>query len=409
MLTFNRLLRVVALTGLFLVGMALHHSVRAQTETELRSTADYAYGQTMRFQLRANNLGEIAGVTLYFRPHTAAESYVVEIPIEPGPEVEVSYALDLTQTKLPPFSSVSYWWVLENSDGATLRVPERTISYVDDQFSWQWLSKSDPEGGGAVTVQWTGEDPSLGQTAFDIVLSALGHLSPYMALDEVQPFNVFIYPSTADLGSAMRLAGQDWKPGQTYPELGVLLVTAVNPATAEEELTSGIGRELTDLLLYQALGENAARVPDWLHSGLAELAAGGPDVTATALLADGLANGKTLTFRDLCAALPTTESEVILARAQSGALLQYIIDTYGPQSVVGLITSFAGGDTCEVAFDTVLQTTPDEIEQMWRQQYQPVDSQRVQISQAIIWVTLILLGFGLAALLVWRTDGDRSR
>jgi hypothetical protein len=407
--TFARYIRLLSLCGLLLAGLIATQVVTAQSETELRSTADYTYGQVMRFRLRAGNLGDVRRATLYFRPHTATDAYAVEVPFEPAAELDLNYALDLTQTRLPPFSSVAYWWELERADGATLRVPERTLSYVDDQFSWQWISKADPEGGGVVTVQWTGEDPDRGEQAFDTVLAALDRLAPYVPLDEVRPFNVFVYPSSADVGSAMRLAGQEWQPGQTYPELGVLLVTVVNPATAEAELASGIGRELTDLLLYQALGEAYGNVPRWLRVGLADVAAGGPDARSAALLADAVADGSAPTLGALCAEYPTGDPQAAVAGAQSGAFVRTISDVYGPGSVVELITAFAGGATCDEALATVLNATPAQVTDAWRAAYQAPDPERERVSQAIIWVVLVLAGFGLAALLLWRGVPRRGK
>lgn len=395
--------RVLFLVSLALTGLTVAVPVLAQSETELRSTADYAYGQNMRFRLRASNLGEVQGVTLYFRPHTATDPYAVSIPIEPTNELDVSYTVDLTETRLPPFSTVSYWWELERVDGATFRVPERTVNYVDDQFSWQWLSKADPEGGGVVTIQWTGENPSIGEMGFDVVIESLERLSPYIPLDEVRPFNVFVYPSTADLGSAMRLAGEEWQAGHTYPELGVLLLTVVNDATAGDELASGIGRDLTDLLLYQAYGDNFQNVPQWLRNGLAEAASGGPDARATTLLADAASAGETIAVEQLCDVFPESGSAAELIHAQSGALVREISRQYGPQAVKDLLDASANGATCAGALETVLPVAPRELAAAWNLQADEADPQRGQIGQAIIWVLLVLAGFGLAWLLVWRS------
>lgn len=405
----KRLVRCLCLGVILTLLLSGLSTVGAQGETELRSTADYTYGQVMRFRLQAGNLGDVRRVTLYFRPHTAVDPYAVDIPVQPGEELDVSYALDLTQTRLPPFSTVAYWWELERADGATLRVPERSISYVDDQFSWQWLTKADPDGGGLITVQWTGDDPEMGDRAFAIVLDALDRLSPYVPLDEVRPFNVFVYPSTADVASAMRLAGQEWQVGRSHPDLGVLLVTVVNPATADSELAVGIGRELTDQLLYQALGEAYQRVPLWLRGGLAQVAAGGPNARSSALLAEAVAAGTTLTLADLCAEFPTADPQATVALAQSGAYVTVIADRYGPGAVVDLVTALAGGASCESAL-AALGTTTADVTESWRASFQPPDPQRERIGQAIVWVLLVLAGFGLAALLVWRMgSGDSAR
>lgn len=264
-----RMLRPGALSLLGVLLLLAVAPARARQEGGIvRSTGDYVYGQTMRFHLSASDIGPVQAITLYFRLGASADSFAVAIDVPSGPVIDVSYALDLTQMRLPPFIAVTYWWALER-DEDTLLVPEQIISYTDDQFNWSQLVETDEVGGGSVRVHWTGEGTAVGERARDLVFEMLPRLAPLLPVERVLPFDVYIYPSTADLGAALRLAGRGFQPGQTYPELGVVLATVVNPETADSELRPDLARGLVDLLLFQGLGQSAYRVPPWLTHGLA--------------------------------------------------------------------------------------------------------------------------------------------
>ncbi len=393
-------LSAVLLAAFLLAG--LFASAAAQdSETELRSDADYVYGQSLEFRLLARNMGPVEGVTLFFRPHAMVDSFAVQIPVENSSQVDASYTLDLTQTRLPPFSTVSYWWELERPDGDTMRVPEREISYVDDQFSWQWSTRTDPTSGGGVSAYWTGSSTDLGDRALDLVGLMLPEIGSLLPLQEVRPFNVFIYPSSADLASAMRLAGLDWLPGQSYPELGVALLTVVNETTAEQELADGLSREMTNLLMFQALGDSADRVPQWIRAGLQLGALPVPESELEAAIAAAEIDGRTFSFMTLCTEFPEEGDRVAIAQAQSESMLRFIATEYGPESAGRLITAFANGEECEAAVRTTLQLSVDELEQLWLRRGAE-EASTDSPWQAVAIGLLLLAGLGVAVLLVWR-------
>lgn len=397
----TRLTLFALVAALLLVSLAA--PARAQQGTaDLRSDADYVYGQSMRFRLRSADLGQIDRITLYFRPNTSADSFAVDIPPSDGPGIDVSYSLDLTQTRLAPFSTISYWWELERADGVQLRVPEQVINYVDDQFSWQNLSKTAEVGGGTLAVHWTGDNPAIGGGALALIEDMIPRLGAVLPLTQIIPFDTYIYPSTADLASAMRLAGLDYQPGRSYPELGALLTTAVNDSTAEEELRSGISRELTELLLYQALGDRYVAVPAWLRVGLAGIAAGQANERQQATLDAALQEGKAIPLADLCVAGPESVADPNLFYAESDSFVRHIQAQYGDQAVKDLVSATAEGSGCRTALEAALGQPLDAIEQGWQRAAMPVDEGGRSLGQGIIWLLLLVGGFGLAALLLLR-------
>jgi hypothetical protein len=352
----------------------------------------------MNFNLDAGNVGDVTAVTLFFRLGVSPDSYAVDIPITPGDQLDLSYELDLTQTRLPPFGSVTYWWTLNREVGSPLRVPEQVISYVDDQFSWQQLVTTDEQGGGSVRIHWTGENDGLGEQARALIFEMLPDAGRLIPLERIVPFDVYIYPSTADLGAALRLAGRDFAPGQTYPDLGVMLVTVVNPETAETELRRELSRGLIDLLLFQALGQFAYDVPPWLSRGLAGAVRGERDIARDDALRSALANDAAIAVADLCAGMPVEDD---LAMAQSEALVDYIIANHGETAMRNLITAFAGGDDCPAAMRRAIQLTPEQLETAWLRANSGAQGNRA-VAEIAVWLALVLAGFGLAGLLLLR-------
>lgn len=370
----------------------------------VRSSADYVYGQTMRFHLNATGIGKVEDITLFLRLGTSSDTFSVDMGMPESPGIDVGYTLDLTQTRLPPFTTITYWWEIERP-GDTLQVPEQVITYVDDQFNWSQLIETDGRGGGSIRFHWTGEGERLGELARDLVLEMLPPIGRSLPLQEVLPFDVYLYPSSSDLSAALRLAGREYSPGQTFPDLGVVLVTVVNPATAEPELRQGLSRGLVDLLLYQALGQFSYDVPPWLSRGIAGVARGVPDVTLDNALRAALSSETTLPVPELCAGQPV---DTDLAAAQSEALVAYIAQSYGDEAIRALVMAFAEGDDCPAALRRVIQLTPDQLEAAWLRSLRTGEGGR-SAAELVVWGTLLVAGFGLAGLLLWRGRSERAQ
>lgn len=383
---------------LFLIAIVLSAASAQDEGIQLRSTADYIYGQSMNFNLFGVNAGDVETVTLFFRLGTSPDTFAVDAPFEPGAEINATYSLDLTQTRLPPFGSITYWWQLERAGGSSARVTEQVVSYVDDQFTWRRLAATDEQGGGSIRIHWTGESEILGGQAQDIIFEMLPQIGRLVPLDAIIPFDVYIYPSTADLGAALRLAGRDFQPGLTFSDLGVLLVTVVNPETADAELRAGLSRGLVDLMLFQARDPFTHDVPPWLSRGLAGEVRGARDMVLDETLRSAITAGTTIPVADLCAGMAIEDD---LAAAQSESLFGFIVATYGEAAARDLVNAFADGDDCPAALRKAIQLTPEQLETGWLRTVGSDQGART-IAEVGIWLILVLAGFGLAGLLLFR-------
>ena len=382
--------------------LLLARPLQAQPESGWLSSADYAFGQVMTFHLSGQSDAELTGATLLFQAPEFDNTFVATVPLINAPladgrQLTLSHPVDLSQVRLAPFTTVTYWWVLETAVGQTITLPEQQILYQDDQFVWQALAQDN------VQVHWTGEDLALGQLALDVVAEALPRWQAMTPLPENLAFDLYLYPSSADLRAALRLTGRDWVGAHAHPELGVLLVTAVNSRTAATDLRQSIPHEMTHYLLYQTLGPVAyEELPVWLSEGLATTMEATTNPNYALVLETAVANQHTLPFADLCDRFPAAEDEAVLAYAQSESLTRFIQERYGNQALQMMLTAFADGLACDAGVQRGTGLSLAELEKAWLAAQQPQTPLAHFFRQNSVWLLLLMGGFLMTGLIIWQ-------
>ncbi len=377
-----------------LVSFQLLPGYATAQEPAFTSTAEYEFGQEIRFYLVAEEVTDVTAVTLFLSAPEFPNAMSDSVTFTEADPLAITHVLDLAQVRLAPFTTVTYWWVLTTSDGGQLAVPEQELPYVDDQFAWQ--TQRSP----IVTVNWTGDDPALGQLAVDIMNESLPAVQEFLPQTETTPMRAYIYPTSADLRAALRLTGRDWVGAHAHPELGVILVTAVNPRTAATDLRQSIPHELVHHLLYQITGTQYEALPHWLGEGLATLAESAPNPAYAVVLETAVANQATIPFNQLCHSFPDSEADALLAYAQSHSLIQFIQANYGNRTLQEMVLAVADGADCDAVVSRTLNQSVDELTQSWlrsMQRHSPF--WQFWLDNGLIFV-LLLAGFGMTLLLV---------
>jgi hypothetical protein len=386
---FFALAGVLLLAGLGGVGPV----AGAQAPFDVHSEASYTFGQTMTFTLRAKAPEDVTAVTLFFTAPQLDSTYVVEIDLAPTRAVNVRHEVPLSQVQFSPFTTVTYWWRLTVGDEA-FDVAPATLDYRDDRFEWQSLS------GPQATVHWTGDQVELGQIALDVVARAWPRLAAVIPVAPGDPLEIYIYPGSAELRSAMLLSGRDWVGGSAAPELGVALVTAVNPRTAALDLGRSIPHELTHLLLYQATGLGYENVPRWFEEGLATLMQATQPPDQEQVVREAIASGEALPLAELCHTFPVGESHSGMAYAQSASVMGYMQREYGNHALTAMIRAYSDGADCDSGVRRVLDLSLAELEADWRDASRPLSPLETVWQRAGLWIALLGGGFVLMTLLL---------
>ncbi len=371
------------------------HILAQSDGPEFESSADYTFGQAMNFHLTVENLDDLETITLFFHAPEFPNTFTANVPFTPGDMVEVTYPVDLSQVRLAPFTTVTYWWFLSTSSGDDITIFEQTFSYEDNQFDWRQLDQN------GFTVYWTGDDPQLGQIALDVVAQSLPKMQTYFSLSGLTPLRIYLYPTTADFRAALNITGRDLVRGHADPELGVILITAANSSSSVRlDLDRNIPHELTHFILYKAVGNYYESLPVWFNEGLATFLQIAEHPEYKDILNEAVSRQTTIPFSELCRSFPTVEERLLLSYAQSASLIGYIKEEIGDEKIREMIQAFNDGASCESVFNRVFDTSINNFERDWLRDKQPKSDFVLFITNNSLWILLLIGGFGVTRLLI---------
>lgn len=360
------------------------------------TTFHYTFGQAMHFSLQAQGEQPITAAALYFSATGMENAFVVPVAVQAGLNVAVGHTVPASQVGLSPFALITYWWTLTLEDGQVISLPEQQVEYLDDRFVWQTLVAED------VTVRWTeADDETVARAALDVVAATRPRLNALLPNAPAGPLRIFIYPTTADLRSALRLTGRDGDGTHLSPELDAVLVAAVNPRTAALDLGKRLPHEMAHLRLAALAGENGPVVPLWFQEGLAAFVETAPDPSYDRLVQEAVTGRETLSFDELCNAFPAGESNTTLAQAQSAALVRYIAARHGEMAVTQLAQAYAAAVSCQEGIERVLDRSPAELHTEWLAAQQPQTGLARLWAENGIWLLMLAAGFLFMALMAF--------
>jgi hypothetical protein len=356
------------------------------------SSVDYTFGQELRFNLQVDDASGIQRLTLYFRPELSSNVYEVEVPFPAGDTISVTQPVDVSKLDIRPYSDVDYFWEIDTAQGIET-LPESTFTYEDDRFPWQAMIRN------GTTAHWSGFSPQFGQSVLDTTEQALSSLLKLIPLEEVDPIDIYVYPSTADIRSALQLAGLDDSEFDQR-ELGVMLIASVNEGTALSDLEYVVPYELAHLLLHRVAGERIDAIPWWLREGIAENARLNSNPRDEQLLMDALAANDTIPLWRLCDTPQGPAERLELAAVQSASIVRYLEDSQPAGTASNLLSAYISGDACEQGVNRVLNSTLDELEDQWLDGLQEPTAVQNIARDAAPWILLLLGSSVLVAIII---------
>ena len=377
-------------------------TARAQEDVLfLEPSAAFTFGQELRFGLAAENAQGVESITLFLQPERSLNVYEINVPFEPDERIDVLVTVPVEKTDLRPFHSLNYGWELQTANGIQ-RVPPQVLNYRDDRFNWQQLTE---EG---ITALWTSEGPFFGEQVVEIAAEALRTGSTLLPLAQIEPIDIYVYPSSADVRTAVDLVGAA-EDAAVLPGAGVLLLAVVNPQSATDELLQSVPPAVGELLLFQAAHGDLGVYPWWFRQGLLQMFGTAGDVREQELLAQAVADGSTAPLWRLCVDPQESGDTAVVTAAQSGAILDYVARTRGETAVRDLAAAYIAGDDCETGTLKALGLSLDELQRAWLADRLPRSAVGQFWTDNGLWLVLLLGGTLIAALVYWVTyHGDRK-
>ncbi|MGQ9502792.1 MAG: peptidase MA family metallohydrolase, partial [Anaerolineae bacterium] len=163
------------------------------------------------------------------------------------------------------------------------------------------------------------------------------------------------------------VGAHDWTGGQSFTEHGVVVIT-VSPYDLDFGLIA-VPHELTHIVIDQATDNPYGDIPRWLDEGLAVYMSGeldSPFRGYRSLVATYARQNRLMTLQTLSSSFPADPEQANQAYAQSGLVVEFIIQNYGKEAMAKLLSIFAQGSLYDDALLEALGVDTWGLDNAWR-------------------------------------------
>jgi len=344
----------------------------------------YVFGEHMSFQARILSIDPIQDVFLFVQPEE--QDSVAEKMTLSGPG-ELSYTYDLHQNPLPPFSKITYWYRVVLTDGTQEDSGKTVFAYEDNHFTWQQLEQD------GFQVNWVDGDQVFGQTALNTAKAGLESAHKFLPGNPPSPLRIFIYPTSADLQTALQASQVSWIAGHASPKLGIIMVTITPGAEQRMDMEREIPHEIMHMVESQAAGDGYARLPTWLTEGTASLAELYPNPDFQRSLSKAAETGNLIPLNLLCNGFSHEASSAFLSYAESISFVQFLSDRFGSSGLQTLVHKYQDGLGCSEGVQAAFGVSFDQLEARWKQEVLGINAQVLAWKNLSPYLLLSLLIF----------------
>ncbi|MFC2008167.1 peptidase MA family metallohydrolase [Chloroflexota bacterium] len=390
--------------------LVLSSPVQAQDKLQIiDDAAQVEFPASLSFGLSARSDVNITDIRLCYtlnRLGFAEVNSEVYIEFVPGTTVDVEWSLDMVKVGgLPPGTSVAYWWLVNDASGDRVETTQTRILFSDNRYQWRNLTE------GQVTIYWYDGDESFARELMSASHQALDRLAADTGALLEKPAAIYIYSSTQDLRGAM-IYPREWTAGAAFTRFGIIVI-----GIAPGSLSWGkraIAHELAHLVIHQITLNPYSDLPTWLDEGLAMYAEGLPSPQYTSRLYQAITDDNLISVRSLSSPFSAYAEEATLSYAQSYSLVEFLIQQYGQDKMLALLSTFRQGSTYDGALEKILGFDTDALNASWQdyvtEQYQtPVKEKTLHpalIALLAALATLLVIALGLAARSLIRRQGQ---
>lgn len=330
----------------------------AQVEVTFREmTARHTFGERLIIEAEVTTNQPITRLELILKAN-GRNSIVVPVSVTNGSHLTADYQISSLEG-FAPFTVFSYYFVANLQSGGQVQSETQTHIYTDNRYTWQRM-----DYGVNIHAHWIDGDTAFGQGILDAAVNSLTRFEQYLTLPIPETLDIYVYPSSSSLQSALEVSGTGWVTGQADPSSNRVFAAIPTGYDQNLDIENMIPHEVTHIRLAQLLGDNYHNLPVWLNEGTAALSEryASPDWN---LLEAAQKSGELLQFSELCTTFPGNSSGAGLAYAQSESLVRYIFDEYGKIGLQSLVEGYTQGYSCENGVLARLGISLEDLEDNW--------------------------------------------
>lgn len=290
---------------------------------------------------------------------TCADVFAKAFPeITPGAQLAVSWTWEMKQSGSQPPGATIWWrWRVTDANGAESVTETSSLVWLDAERPWQTIR------GGNINLHWYGGGNSFGRQLHTSAVQSLQSLARTTGLIAHQPIDLYIYSNLDDLRAAV-LYEPGWTGGLAYADHN-LAVIGISP----DQMAWGKraqAHELTHVLVGHLTFGCLSHVPTWLNEGLAVYGEGGPEPYTLDQLEAAIAADELLPVRALSGSFSEDPAQADLSYSQSYSLTKHLIDAYGREKMLNLLTLLREGIPVDEALLAVYGFDVEGFEDEWR-------------------------------------------
>ncbi|MFC1975843.1 peptidase MA family metallohydrolase [Chloroflexota bacterium] len=364
--TYPQKLNIILILVVVLLAMMPGYIAAQEIAIEVTGQAvDTAFRDYVAFTLNAESNAEIVDADLLYKLAGQVVTSRNQADFTPGAAIEAELIINQTEpgNYFPPGTELQYWWELTDADGNELTTEKQTLVYMDERYDWQTLDND------RLTLYWYEGSNTFAQNLFDRANASLDTLEDDLNVMIEESVKIFIYANHNDFLDAYHIGGQEWAGGAAFNEHGVVMMT-VEPNQPEWG-TIITTHEMTHLVIHQATDNfytGDLTLPRWLDEGIAVYTSGEMNTRSdfNQRLNRAIDNNELFTLRTLSSPFSSDPDEAVQSYAQSGAVVNFIIDTYGPEAMAELLGALAEGALYDEALEQALSLDTDALDNAFR-------------------------------------------
>lgn len=374
-------LLVVAFFGIGVVYAApnpdLSEPIRAVT-----SSPEIDFPNELVIRLEAEAEAEITQITFFYRLGRQKATIYGYPEFTPGKSVTTEFKIKTGGANfLPTGVDIEYHYVVRDAAGNTFESEPLFLEYKDPAFDWQRLQEGD------LVILWHDRSERDVERVLADVAPRIEEIKSLFGVADAGVMKAVIVNSSREASSSFPFISQAATSGHIYGgfafgDMGVFVLHGLDP--------DGIVHEMTHLLLDSAVASPLARVPSWLNEGLATFFESGHTFRESAL-ANADRAGDLLPLRGMFTQ-PGRPRDVGLFYAKAQSVVDYMMEAYGPATMVTLLGSINSGLSIDAAVRQAYGISLDELDLQWSARLAGETASPLPIDPGTLATTFIITG-----------------